>query len=269
MSLSIERFDRNNRHGYDVKDAAGQLLAKDLVGITTILNVVDKSGGLVPWASRLVSDHFKEKIRAGISLNYHAEDLASLLDVDGYKIVTEKRDAAGDRGTDVHALCAQLAEKKTKFENLVMLPVDQVYMLQAFCLWMDTYEPEILSVERPLVCIACGYGATTDLECVIAGDQWVIDIKTGSTLQDTMALQLCAQAHALNYTNHRICNSVPGLGEYKLGVLWLGAPPQTGEKKRKEYPKDGCELIEVHADFSVVQAVLTAYRWRREGNWRA
>lgn len=261
--MKITRFDVRNRHGYRIEDDDGSLIAKDLVGITTVLNVMDKPG-LVPWAARLAADAFKAEIRKAPDLSA----LAPLLEADGYRIAEDFRDRAASRGTDGHKVAELLAIAYAHGDDLSddlvreMLRANEpltgndVYLCAlAMRDWLMRVKPKILRTEFCVACVTCKYGATPDLECEFDGRRWLIDLKTGSGIYDSTAIQLHAQLHAMHQNGHG--HVVGGNDSHSTAALWIGAKA-----------KNGAELVPTRACDEALSAVLTLYHWRRENGWR-
>lgn len=101
--------------------------------------------------------------------------------------------AAADFGTAVHACTEYLDEGDLDDET-----VDEVWRpyLDAYVAWKETMRP---TIERIEWCLACSkFAGTIDRVATIAGDRWVIDIKTTSQIHPHVGVQL-APYEALSY----------------------------------------------------------------------
>jgi len=277
MAFTISRFDTRGRHGYRVEQD-GKLVAKDLPGITTVLNILEK-GGLPIWAAREAGKAIGLQIKAWIDspkTGVPTFDLAALETIaheaikDGHKYAKSLTEKAAERGTDGHAIAEMIA---IQYKNsgpdsigdewiakiLTMqasLGADDLYLIAlAVRDWFLRVKPVVVATEKMAVCVPCGYGATLDLECEINSEPYILDIKTGKGVYDTVALQVLGQSHALQYTNSGD-HDTPTSG-HRMGVLWVSMDA-----------KDGCELIETQATMTAFEAVRTSYFWRKSNSWR-
>ncbi len=279
MALTITRFDRHRRHGYLVKDDAGNTLAEDLCGITTILGVLDKPG-LPIWSAREAGKAIGGQIKAWLATQrLEEEDLDAIATeaiADGYRFAEALKDKAAAKGTDTHTLCEQVALRYKAGQDVSDLSLAEVAKSleplepQALELairvrdWFVKTAPSVVGAEKMTVCLLCGYGATLDLECEIDGEPWVIDLKTSSGIYSSMPLQLVGQAHALGMTamhdaGHEIHAHADDCTVHRLGVLWVN-----------DKAKGGCELVEMRHlqnDYDAFQAVLALWKWQRKNEW--
>lgn len=255
--MKIVRREVRNSHKYDVFAEDGAVLAKDLTGITTIINVLNKEG-LVPWAARLAADAMKHKLVAGTPIG-------ELLTIDGYKIANDYKKARGDRGTDLHASCEYLSTlfRDRALNDALVIPVMDTYqeeeqwLVAAFVRWLHETEPEILNVEKYVACVHCGYAATLDLDLRFPDrEHWIIDVKSTAGVYDSMALQTCGQAHA--YANTRDDGKHMNMFGLRTGILWLSPKAE-----------NGCQLIPTDNNRETLAAYLNTlgiYRWQKNKN---
>src|SRR5207253_520451 len=157
------------------------------------------------------------------------------------------RDKAAGKGTDTHALAEIVAHAYMRGESISdafligiakahepLVSPEVLELTGRIRDWFLTTRPRIISAEHMVVCLVCGYGATLDLDCEIDGVPWVIDVKTGGGIYESMALQLTAQAHALEHTIiGRPLDHYLDLTR-KTAVLWAN-----------DRARNGCELVEL------------------------
>lgn len=281
MALHFQRREYRGAHRYLVTDDTGAILAKDLYGVTTPLNVLDKPA-LIPWAARLAGKAIGDAILDAIG-RWAVDDSVALCDelrklaaVDGYSFSQQKKEKAGERGTDGHALCEEIGKRYQAGELIndaaiiallseaKRLASEDCYLIAlAFREWLLRVQPTIKSTERMVACIHCQYAATMDLEVEMDGELWVADIKTSAGLYDQYALQVAAQDHArLNTEEYDPAEHI----EYRFplnartGLLWINANAD-----------QGCELVETSNSPATLEAfwnVLKAWRWRQSRSWR-
>lgn len=274
MALTITRFDKNRRHGYRVEDENGKLLAEDLYGITTVLGVLDKPG-LPVWSAREAGKAIGGQVSAWVSDPQRTlvglGALAAEAIRDGYQYAESLRDKAATKGVDTHALAEGVALAYAKGQPLTdaslielaklhePIAPDALELTGRIRDWFLATKPEVISAERMAVCLHCGYGCTLDLECLIDGEPWVIDLKTSSGVYESMALQTVGQAHALYETTQAISGHRTWATEHKLGVLWAN-----------DKARGGCELVPFRhssEEFEAFMAVLNLWRWQKAGEW--
>lgn len=279
--LHFKRRDYRGAHRYTVTTDDGTVVARDLYGVTTTLNVLDKPA-LIPWAARLAGRAIGAAIIDLIG-KYAIDDAFALCDelrklatVDGYQFSQQKKEKAGERGTDGHALCEELSKRYAAGEAIdddavigllltaERLASDDCYLIAlAYRDWLLRVRPRVVSTERMVACIHCQYAATEDLECEIDGDFWVIDLKTSAGIYDSYALQVVAQDHARLNTDQYDPKTHHG-SRYpenaRTGCLWLSKDAE-----------NGCELVETVNSRDVLEVffgVLRAWRWRQARAWR-
>lgn len=286
ITRTTKRAGRNEYHAYTAEDDNGKLLAKDLVGVTSLLGILDKPG--IPiWTAREAGKAIGLQIKQWIDApktGVSTFDLVGLEKIayeaikDGYRYAESLKDKAAERGTDGHTIAELIAiEYHNKGHGSLTddflisllrgqpsLAADDTYLIAlAVREWFLRVKPVVKATEKMVVCVPCGYGATLDLECEIEDTlaglmtyPWLIDVKTGKGVYDTVALQVLGQSHALQYTNSGD-HYTPTSG-HRMGVLWVSMDA-----------KDGCELIETKATMTAFEAVRTSYFWRKSNSWRA
>ena len=160
-------------------------------GVTGILKVLDKSGPLMAWASRMTAE-------AAISL---LPSLPALLETSGpegaVKALTArsawKNEEARDLGTDVHAM----ADLLNRGEALPPMSETTMKRVDAYERWWRTSGWVLRCSEGMLVNTVKGYGGTLDLLCYDRDGRTVLaDIKTGKGVYHETALQLAAYGDA-------------------------------------------------------------------------
>jgi hypothetical protein len=99
-------------------------------------------------------------------------------------------DEKADRGTRIHAHCQAWLEGQS-----VDAKDDEQPYLDALQLFFDQRRPSPIEVER-IVLSSLGYGGRFDFICELAGEVWIVDLKTGKPYALEHAMQLSAYAHA-------------------------------------------------------------------------
>lgn len=178
----IRRVDRGKGHSY--LDANGLKVP----GVTTILKALPKDA-LINWAANATAD-------AAIN---RWEELAALPPAARLDTLKKARyadrDAAANRGTEVHRLAEQLVHG-----TAVAYPDALAGHVSAYVQFLDEFEPQPVLVEGVVMSHAHGYAGTLDLIADIAGERWLLDIKTSrSGIFGETALQLAGYRYADTY----------------------------------------------------------------------
>jgi len=180
--MTLVRRDRGSGHTYW---ADGQ----QLPGVTTILKQLPKDA-LIEWAGRTTAEYAVD----------HWDDLADLKPSERLKKLNkaryEERDQAARKGVKVHQLAEALAADRE-----VSVPEYLAGHVDSYLRFLREWDPDPVAMEL-VVCnrqvIYCG---TADLVAHMAGQVWMLDIKTGrSGIWPEAAAQVCAYARAETYT---------------------------------------------------------------------
>jgi hypothetical protein len=130
--------------------------------VTTVLNIIDKGKYFEQWAA----------------------------DFGGYRRLKEYVRSTADRGERTHINCTSL---------MYGLPVmtedmerDEAMMVMAFKEWVEAVKPEFKGTELALWHPDYPVAGTLDVDCVIKGIPFILDIKTTKSHHDTHGLQLTA-----------------------------------------------------------------------------
>lgn len=212
-------------------------------GVTGILKVLDKPA-IVPWAQRIVAE-------AAIN---HRGDLESWVQVGGVEnavallkgAAETQRDAAANRGSAVHSLAEAIVKGQP-----VTVPVELAPYVLAYQSWIEKFQPDFLAVEEMVCSLEYQYAGTLDSIAVIAGETWLLDIKTSKGYYPETALQLAAYGHAefIGRENDPVQYAIPPIDQY--GVIHVTPA--------------GAELIPydvTDVEFAAFLAVKRAHRWR-------
>lgn len=127
------------------------------------------------------------------------------------------RDAAADLGTSVHFHAEQIANGVE-----VDVPEAVVPFIRQYLAWRDDWKPEYVAIEYRGINLTHRYGGTGDLIVRYQGENWLLDIKSGS-FHDETAFQLvaCAGFEFIGQENDATQYPVPGVDRF--GVLDLKA----------------------------------------------
>lgn len=184
MTTTFKRVNRGRGHSYVTADG------RKLPGVTTILSNGMAKPALIAWGMKATSqyaiDHWDELAELPLSKRFEVLKGSAYAD----------RDAAANRGTEVHAF----AERLIKGEEVD--PPDEIRgHVESYVRFLDEWEPEPVLVEASVANLKVGYAGSLDMVIRLPqlyGDELVIaDIKTSrSGIFGEVAFQLSAYAHA-------------------------------------------------------------------------
>lgn len=211
-------------------------------GVTGVMRVLDKPA-IVPWAQGMVAE-------AAIAHRSELDGWVAVGGVDGAvqllrRAAETQRDRAAGVGSEVHRL-ADAINRGTP----VTVPDDLAPFVTAYQRWLTDFQPEFLASEE-MVFSERGYGGTLDGVAVIAGETWLLDIKTSKGTYSDTALQLAAYANAdfFGRSGDPRQYEIPRIDQY--GVVHVRP--------------EGAELVPYDVtdeDFSAFLAALHMHGWK-------
>jgi hypothetical protein len=223
----------------------GSEVFSPLPSVTTVIGVIDKSGPLVGWAKREVSDAALRNLDVLTKMVGTAgpESAARwLATIPGYQ-----RDTAADIGTRVHRLVEQLA-RGTEPE----VTVEEAPFVDGYRRFLAAFRPRFLAVEEMVASIRHRYAGTLDALAIIGGETWILDVKTGAGIYPETALQLAGYANA-DFIGR------PGIAKrFRL--------PRASRFGVVHVRPEGARLIEYHVGRDTYAAFLEArrlYTWQQ------
>jgi hypothetical protein len=167
----------------------GSEVFSPLPSVTTVIGVIDKSGPLLGWAKREVSNAALRNldVLSKMVLTAGPESAARwLATIPGYQ-----RDTAADIGTRIHRLVEQLA-RGTEPE----VTAEEAPFVAGYRRFLAAYQPRFLAVEEMVCSLRHQYGGTLDALAIIGGETWMLDVKSGAGVYPETALQLAGYANA-------------------------------------------------------------------------
>jgi hypothetical protein len=187
--IKSRRYGRNGR-GYTVDGIK-------FPGVTTISSQI-KSGGLMAYSGKAVA-------RGAVDNWEDLDGMPPATRLDAlYKLADAEKTAAGNRGTEVHRLGAELAAGRE-----VEVPEDLAGYVDAYRAWLDKFEPVILATELIVANRRVRYCGQLDLIAdlgpirpfgtsrVLPAARHLIDVKTSrSGIWPETALQCCGYRNA-------------------------------------------------------------------------
>lgn len=231
---------RDAKHNYYI-DGNGPLPS-----VTTILRIVDKSGPLVGWAKRITAE-------AAVDHRAELEGWVQLGGRDGAvgfltKAASTVTERAATTGANIHAL----AESITLGHDVTVTD-EQAPFVAAYRQWLADFAPEFLAAEEMVCNVSVGYAGTFDAIVKIAGEMWLLDLKTGKGIYPDMALQLAAYGHSefIGRAGEAVRFGIPPIDHY--GILHVRP--------------EGYELVPYdvgEAEFDAFLAAKRLYDWRQD-----
>ncbi len=128
------------------------------------------------------------------------------------------RDKAANRGTQVHTFAEQLAAGRE-----VEVPEELTGHVDSYLEWRRDWEPTDEMIELVVLNRQWRYMGRLDLICTMAGERWLLDIKTNRSgpFAET-ALQLAAYRHAESYIDPADpTREIPMPQVDRCGVVWV------------------------------------------------
>jgi hypothetical protein len=182
-------------HGLIFNDRAHKytLDGKPIPGVTSLIGDGLPKKALTYWAARSVAEYVVR------NLPLVAENLASAGEGPTIQMLKDvpwqsARDKAA-RGTAVHAVAEKLAHGEP-----VDVPAAIAAHANGYARWLDANPVEVILTERPLANRAVWYAGTPDLVATLAGQTWLLDVKTSvKGPYGSDSLQLAAYANAEFY----------------------------------------------------------------------
>jgi hypothetical protein len=167
----------------------GREVFSPLPSVTTILRVVDKSGPLIGWARREVAACAVRNLDVLVAMRAEGGPNAA---VTWLKTIPDyARDKAADRGTQVHLLAEQIVRGGEP-----EVPEELAGHVASYRRFLREWSPRFVAVEQMVCSLTHGYAGTFDAIADIAGERWLLDLKSGNGIYPEAALQLAAYGAA-------------------------------------------------------------------------
>jgi len=175
-------------HAYFVTDEKYGLKNKRAKGVTTIIDIKDKSTPLQIWATETMRDYLIDNFLAQEKpITY--DDL--LLAAKEYK---NKKEKAADIGSQIHNWIERFVRhtlREKDFQDEPAIPEDKAIRIgiSAFLDWVNEHKVEFLSAERIVYSREHQIIGTMDIEAIVDGVYGLIDIKTGNGIYNSVKMQ--------------------------------------------------------------------------------
>jgi len=157
-------------------------------GVTTILGVIAKPF-LYKWYSDMAVDYIKDNLKR--------DDLITQTDFDlvleeARKAGFTKRDDAGQKGTDVHAIIESIIKVAIQTNQPLNGGDSPIPQVKHFINWATTNKVKFLESEKKVWSEKLFCAGICDFVCEINGEKLVGDIKTGSGIYPEHFYQVAA-----------------------------------------------------------------------------
>lgn len=231
--------------------------------VTSIISCLDKSGALVPWAVRCMTDRVKELV-ASAPEALGKEELFGILDA-AQETWRQVKDQSADIGSLVHRVLEQELLARAGLAAAPTLPVVASPLLApnlseemvgqanrsigAGIAFFDQHHIEVVQAEAPRWSPTYGFIGTGDLIARVDGELTVLDWKTGKRLYPTVFLQLAAYQVAFE-------EEFPRDKVTQRTAVNIGRDGSLNWETRKN------DTLE--ADFAAFKGLLAAWRWNQE-----
>jgi len=228
----IRRRNYGKGHGY--VDANGQKMP----GVTTILSKGVPKEALINWAANATADYAVNKW----------DDLGSMEPAARLKRLKdaryEERDAAANRGTEIHGY----GERLVKGEGVKGIPDALRGYVEAYVRFLDEFDVEPVLVETVVASYKYGWAGTFDLlaDLVDPTDtdggrvRWLLDLKSNrSGIFGETALQLAGYRYCDVYLDDKGAEQ-PMLEVARTGAVHVRAdgysliPTESGERQLRQ-----------------------------------
>lgn len=226
-----------------------------LPGVTGLLDVLDKpavNDANVRKAVQATIDAWRAGELPQLADKYTDHGIAELMrSAPQAQMMADAR-----KGSAIHAI-VDAAGRSQDASGDAQCPPEYQDALRAFRGFLGRYSVSIVSSEKAV--IGEGYAGTFDMLASIAGELWLIDVKTGRGFYPEFALQLAAYGHALGIALPNDPQLYPLPTIERWGVLHL---------RPELYPDTGYRLVEyavTGADYVAFLAAMELSLWRKEG----
>lgn len=182
--------DNPTRHMYYVDTGEG---LKRKTGVTSALNIKDKSTALMSWQGEETAKHLFGVMETGKALTQ--EDVIKAIFAH-----EEAKTKAGDIGHEIHSWIEAYINHKLKKKGYDMpeMPEDQCIVtgVTSFLEWENSHKVKYLWSERILYSLKHDYIGRGDFGAVVNGITCLCDIKTGNGMYNSVLAQTAAYAEA-------------------------------------------------------------------------
>lgn len=238
--MAIQRINGGRGHWYKLDGVKAD-------GVTTLIGGGLPKPALPNWAARTVAEHVADNLDSVVGM----KDQGRIAIVNALKGVPwSQARAAAAKGTEVHAIAAQLIQGVE-----VDVPEHLVGYVEGYIKFLDKFRVKPILVEFVVGHRKWRYCGSGDLVAEILGETAIADIKTsGSGVYNETALQLSGYRYAESYLDSDGSEkAMADLGITRGYAIWCRP--------------DGTDLLPVRCDDSVFKDFLHV-AWVARSAWR-
>lgn len=226
---------------------------KSVPGVTGLIGGGLPKPALVKWAPRLVADYVIDHWDDVQDAYRHSPEA---LRRDLQRMPEKKRDDAGARGTEVHALGEAIAHGKE-----VDVPERLVPYVEGYARWLDRFDVRPTLTEHAVASRQHWYAGTFDMFATSKlAPLAQFDLKTSTNVYGSTALQTAAYAKAEFYLDGAFERPMPDLDATLVVHI-------TAEGTKAHWLcRDRAEIDEAFQDFLAVAQVARRVK-RIDGRW--
>jgi hypothetical protein len=238
-----------NSHRYKIIEEDGEERKEWIPSPSSIINKLDKSQALVPWAVGCFYDRMVDLMRDG--KQFTRADVMSMLE-EGKGAHNEKKTKAGDVGTIVH----QFAEDYSANPKTAKVSPDRELLteeekgqvdqgIKAFKHWVKVTKPKFLKSEFSVFSRKERFVGTSDELVEIGGRKFLLDYKTSKGVYSSHFYQ--ASAYLKAYEEE--------YGERLAGAMIVHFSKETGEFGVVELSRS--DLVQGYVGFKALQTIYS------------
>ena len=161
-------------------------------GVTTYINILDKSRALMSWKGSLTVAFLLKKLKEG---NITEEMICATHNIDEIE-----KDEAAKFGSMIHDWCENYIKAKLKIKGYSIpdMPEDSKVLngVSAFLDWEKEHKVKFISSERVVYSKKHDYIGKMDIEAYVDGEICLVDLKSSNGLYNTVRLQTAAYLKA-------------------------------------------------------------------------
>lgn len=236
---------------FDPVAHAYTLDGKPMIGVTSVLSVINKPM-LIQWSANMACDEIEDYVKYDLSERIPAETVCQNLLTHVIKSARtahrKKKEAAGQAGTDVHAIIEEIIKKSigdSSWDMSFASSGNEVIDSQVrhFLTWAKDKNVKFLASELRMYSKKLFCAGTADFICEIDGKLYVGDVKTSSGIYPEHFIQASAYAHMAREM---------GLYQDFHGVIIVNVPKTGGLNVKENYDLKG--------NFNSFKAALTLHK---------
>jgi len=165
-----------SRLAFDEKKHAYSLDGRLMSGVTSVIDGTSSKANLINWAANMAVDYVSENARVD-EIN-HGFDITAweTLLKEARTAHTRRKESAGQKGTDTHALVEDFILKCISSGGLDDVPFDPSIM--SFANWAMANDVKFIAAEQRLYSEKHDFAGTCDFVAIIDGKLTIGDLKT-------------------------------------------------------------------------------------------